>query len=199
MPDPYLRAKTVSIEQQTHQIIHIIDQFSWVADALNHGNATEQVLRKSVICFSFPHGHTLTSADLTLIGEGNANCDTYFTSLDSKRKQQTWQLFKYRLSNKKRIFCPQQEPLARFEETQMFTTVEYPFLHRGDYPPEFDRVYLFPLFASEYLKIRAHPSEQKKERKLTLTFVPDNRNGKPYDLATIVSDGSRWYSPQVNS
>ncbi|MBI3334854.1 hypothetical protein HYZ97_05185, partial [Candidatus Pacearchaeota archaeon] len=67
-----------------------------------------------------------------------------------------------------------------------------PFLHDGDYPIDFDRAYLFNLFGSEYLEVRAKQGETIEKCVLTLSFLPDPREAEKYEIARVYLAENRW-------
>lgn len=199
---PELKPKFVKVDEARKEVVYIIDQFEWFGEGLDYGEVPPNVSRKSTVHFVFPHSEGLSSAHLFVIGSGNYTCRAYFSSFNKEGKSCIWDIFNYdcEKSRKKHKFTPVRESVHEIDN-RTFTTVVTPFLHSGEYPHDFARVYRFPIFGSETLEVRAQRTEPQTGDWLSVSFLPDAREGEPYGLVKIMRTAEnrsyRWYSPQL--
>ena len=194
MLEAQIKPESVVIRQKEKEIRHHMNQFEWFEAGLFGVNPDTS--RISIVHFDFPHGEKLVGAGLFVLGQGITMCGAYFSSYDRHNRSQIWEIFNYNLGEEKEIFKPKKQPLLGVELNH-FTTREIPFLHRGNYPPDFARVYDFYLFGSERLEVRAQGGEQINDAWMSVFFHLDSRKQKPYELVKIICDGKRWYSPEL--
>lgn len=190
------------------QIIHDIDQFGWYNDIKARTSGLEEDSKESLstVRFMLPYivGKEVPSY-IVVVGNGSDICEAYIArvnegthvlAIETPQKSGLWKIFSY-IEN--REFYDTGETKHVIEELPMkigeiFLTEISPFLRRGNYPLDCDRVYEFPLYDGDKFKVIARNRKNENAENLEMVWSPNPRHDPERTLITI--QGHSWIDPE---